>query len=152
MHYGPTPMEEDLLEVEGTSNQDFLIRFNSDESTDLLWRWSMDEECWVEYTPVIILNMRHDGPHQPWDFRIDRATPVGNPFTMHVDSEEERGIVCVKYEEWFMRQIGGEGNTEFFDYMAKMEEALKKYRILRLYCWCAPLRCHGETIRDWLLL
>ena len=22
---------------------------------------------------------------------------------------------------------------------------------VRLFCWCAPKRCHGETIKKWLI-
>lgn len=151
MYCGPVPTEEDLLEVEGSSNNDYLIRFNMDGSEDLLWRWDMKEESWVEYLPVLILNMRKGSPIKPWDFRIDRNTPVGNPFKMLVDSEEERNRVCEKYEEWFLTQIN-DGNEELLTYISYMEAALKKYRFLRLFCWCSPLRCHGETIKDWLLL
>jgi hypothetical protein len=31
-----------------------------------------------------------------------------------------------------------------------MLAAYRQYGKLRLFCWCAPEQCHGETIKAWL--
>ena len=63
-------------------------------------------------------------------------------------SEAERNEVCDKYQLYFDKQI--EANRELRDYVYKILNALKTYKKVVLYCWCAPKRCHAETIKNWL--
>lgn len=96
---------------------------------------------------IEIRNMRNVRcGYAPYEFRVDRASPVGNPFYMH--DESERNEVCDKYEGYFYRQLNY--NSEFAMYLRKMLNALRQYGRLYLYCWCAPKRCHAETIKQWL--
>jgi hypothetical protein len=82
-------------------------------------------------------------------FRIDRQTPVGNPFIMH--SESERDQVCDAYREWFRGQLVLESSRTlaFHAYLNKIKQAHQQGNIA-LACWCAPKRCHGDTIKAWL--
>jgi len=95
---------------------------------------------------IKICNMRFVKPKFEWEFRVDRMSPVGNPFYMN--DESQRDIVCDKYESYFQTQL--ENNTHFKKYLQAMLNALKQYGKLYLYCWCAPKRCHAETIKRWL--
>lgn len=96
---------------------------------------------------IEIKNLRFNKPiNQPWEFKVDRTSPIGNPFYMA--SEAKRDEVCDKYQLYFETQI--ETNREFRDYVYKILNALKTYKKVALYCWCAPKRCHAETIRNWL--
>ena len=95
---------------------------------------------------IKICNMRVSKPKAEWDFRVDRMSPVGNPFYM--SDESQRNIVCDKYESYFQVQL--ENNTQFKKYLQTMLTTLKQYGKLNLYCWCAPKRCHAETIKKWL--
>ena len=96
---------------------------------------------------IKIRNLRTDiHDNALWDFRVDRVSPVGNPFYMR--SESGRDAVCDKYETYFYEQL--ESNLKFNEYLQVMLSALKKYGKLNLYCWCAPKRCHAETIKMWL--
>lgn len=95
---------------------------------------------------IKICNMRAANPKAKWEFRVDRMSPVGNPFYMN--DESQRDIVCDKYESYFQTQL--ENNTQFKMYLQTMLTALKQYGKLNLYCWCAPKRCHAETIKSWL--
>ena len=90
--------------------------------------------------------MRTEKPSALWDFRVDRASPVGNPFYM--TKESMRDAVCDKYESYFYEQL--RINTVFAEYLQTMLKILKSYGKLRLFCWCAPKRCHAETIKEWL--
>ena len=36
------------------------------------------------------------------------------------------------------------------DYLDSLIATYKIYGKLRLFCWCAPKRCHGETIKRYL--
>ena len=77
------------------------------------------------------VNMRHDA----YDVRIDRKTKFGNPFVMR--HEAERDEVCEKYRRWLFEQINAGAFT--------LEE-IADLRGKRLGCWCAPKRCHGDTL------
>lgn len=96
---------------------------------------------------IEICNMRTQRfSYQPWMFKVDRTSPVGNPFYMR--DESQRDEVCDKYEAYFYKQL--DYNSEFAMYLRKMLSALKQYGRIQLYCWCAPKRCHAETIKAWL--
>lgn len=96
---------------------------------------------------IEIKNLRLEGPKHPWDIKVDRSSlTLGNPFRMK--SESERDEVCDKYEAFF--------NEELFDTAMQAElsflwQTYIQYGRLNLFCWCAPKRCHAETIRDYLL-
>lgn len=70
--------------------------------------------------------------------RVDRRTEFGNPF--QVGRDGDRDAVCDKFAAWFH---------------APEQADLRRRAIFELSgfdlaCWCAPLRCHAETIRDWI--
>lgn len=101
----------------------------------------------MESYKVEIKNLRTEKClNAAWQFRVDRASPIGNPFYMA--SEDKRNEVCDKYEIYFSEQI--ETNFKFRQYAEKILTALKTYHKVSLYCWCAPKRCHAETIKRWL--
>lgn len=106
---------------------------------------------------IIIKNLRKDNPFPPGmlvaigrgtvDFRVDRESPVGNPFHMKVESE--RNLVCEKYEQYFSKQMLDE-TSELHKYVSLMEIAYNEGDNINLWCWCAPLRCHAETIKKYI--
>lgn len=98
---------------------------------------------------ITIMNLRNNKPSHPFDYYIDRRSPVGNPFPM--GNETQRDRVCDQYAEYFARQVRDITNTAFKAQLLHMQKAYKAYGELRLFCWCAPKRCHGETIRKWIL-
>lgn len=76
---------------------------------------------------------------------IHRGTPLGNPFKMANSSEEERERVCEEYEEWIgpaLLEKGAEWRQ--FQFLKQM---VKENERVELICYCAPLRCHGDTIK-----
>ena len=91
---------------------------------------------------IEICNLRKTKPSQPYDFKVDRSSPIGNPFEMR--SEMERDSVCDKYELHFNNK---NHTVAFTLYLNGLCEAYKKYGKLRLFCWCSPKRCHAETIK-----
>lgn len=91
---------------------------------------------------IVICNLRNEKPEHPWDFRVDRVSPVGNPYFMA--KEEDRERVCHLYKLDFPEIAKKE-------YIQKMLDAYKEHGRLRLFCWCAPKQCHAEIIRDYLL-
>ena len=108
---------------------------------------------------VQIINLRTG---QPYDFRCDRKSPVGNPYTMH--NESERDEVCEQYESLFdqtMHDNTLDDNTvgplfnsnvgKFRAYIQQIVNFHNQHGHVTLACWCAPKRCHCETIKQWVL-
>lgn len=94
---------------------------------------------------IEIMNLSNEIPSYLWDYKVDRSTPVGNPFPMLF--ERMRDNVCDRYKTWFDAEINSD-NSAFKKYLETLIEVYKRYGQLRLFCWCAPRRCHAETIRD----
>jgi len=79
--------------------------------------------------------------HDEYDVYIGRAVPEhglegskwGNPFVMADDSDAERERVIADYRDWVVDQ-------------PELMSSLEELRGLRLACWCAPKRCHGNVL------
>ena len=97
---------------------------------------------------IQIKNLRKDSMKFEYDVRVDRANKVlGNKFIMH--NEFERDKVCDEYEAWFNEQIDKQ-NELVLNELRRLYNIYKKYGKLNLFCWCAPKRCHAETIKNFL--
>ena len=97
---------------------------------------------------IEIKNLRTEKPTKPYQVRIDSGHSIlCNPYYMR--SEEERDEVCEKYNDYFTMQAFH--NEAFTDALRKLYKIAKQYGRLELFCWCAPKRCHGETIKKFLM-
>jgi len=96
---------------------------------------------------VNILNLRKVKPSKPQDFRCDRGSPLGNPFPMK--GEETRNEVCDLYDKYFYKHMLQ--SQIVLRYLNIILKVLKDAGEVNLFCWCAPKRCHAETIKKWLL-
>jgi len=81
---------------------------------------------------ITIHNLSKEKPSRAYDFKVDRTTPLGNPYIMR--SESQRDIVCDRYIKNLEKNIS--------------MEALKP--LILAYSWCSPKRCHAETIKKLL--
>ena len=74
---------------------------------------------------------------------VGRPSPLGNPFVMN--GERTRDEVCDKYEAWLRSKIA----TKDPAVCAELNRLYKiaKQRDLILGCYCAPKRCHAESIK-----
>ena len=97
---------------------------------------------------IKIINLRIIKPSEPYDFYIDRRRAIGNPFYMRTEADRDR--VCNAYEEWFKSAIKELGSDSIIHSLIELRRVYKKYGRLRLFCWCAPKRCHGETIKKYI--
>lgn len=68
--------------------------------------------------------------------RVDRTTRFGNPYRIGTRDE-----VCDAYEMRFGVFVRG---------FPSFRAAVLGLQGKRLYCWCAPERCHADTIAAWL--
>ncbi len=85
-------------------------------------------------------------PSRPYQVRVDRAGVFGNPFGMR--KLHERAASCDKYHEYFHEKVVND--PEFLTAVNELAKLYKQYGKLTLMCWCAPLRCHSETIKAYL--
>lgn len=108
------------------------------------------------------------------DVRVDRSTPLGNPFVMGRNGKDEtqRGAVCDAFAYLVVgdaegtsvaeigRRFGVEVDSRFADSakcatrradaLEQLQKRLLRGESVRLLCWCAPKRCHAETIAQLL--
>jgi hypothetical protein len=82
-----------------------------------------------------VVNLRRE----KYDIYIGRGSKWGNPFT-HLPLERTKASwqvpeaeVLLRYEEWLKQQ-------------PELMAALPELRGKRLGCYCAPKRCHGDTL------
>lgn len=68
----------------------------------------------------------------PGAIRVDRTTPWGNPF--YIGPDGDRDDVCDNFETYAEQRLKDEPN--WLDPLVNKD----------LACWCAPLRCHAETL------
>lgn len=92
---------------------------------------------------ITIHNLKDEKPTHPYDIRVHRNHILGNPFFMA--NESQRDDVCDKYDTWF-----NENMSQILPELKRLLEIYLEYGNLRLFCWCAPKRCHAETIKKWL--
>jgi hypothetical protein len=98
---------------------------------------------------VEIINIRNTNNVTPKDaFYCGRGSPVGNPYVMKNNSLKERNKACEYFEIIFEQKRMTE--PKFARYLGLMKQELVEGRVVKLACWCAPLRCHCETIKNWL--
>lgn len=89
-----------------------------------------------------------------------RGSALGNPF--YLQSESQRDAVCEKYIDWFYENAD---TSNFLDIYAGRDNGIPHTRqtaqLLELFnlaikedinlgCFCAPKRCHCDTIKDFL--
>ena len=79
--------------------------------------------------------------------KVDRSNKIlGNSFTM--SNESQRDNVCEQYKVWFFIQIKKK-NEEVLAELRRIY-VIAKSKDVALGCWCAPKRCHAETIKAFL--
>jgi hypothetical protein len=83
----------------------------------------------------MVFNMRRLKPAGPGDVRVDRATILGNPYTVGIHRSREQAIEL--YEQYARKRIATD--PEF-------RSAIRGLRGKRLFCWCTPLPCHGDVL------
>lgn len=93
---------------------------------------------------IEICNLIKEKPKYAYDVVVDRSSPLGNPFYMR--TEKYRNEVCDKYVDHFIETK----DVLFIAELDHLYDLYIKHKKLRLFCWCAPKRCHAETIRDYI--
>jgi hypothetical protein len=76
---------------------------------------------------------------EQFDVYIGRPSQFGNPFVIGKDGT--RAEVIEKFRQWFMSRIAKD---------EQFKNAVQALNGKVLGCWCAPARCHGDVITEWL--
>lgn len=92
---------------------------------------------------IKIGNIRTFKPDGSITIKVDRSSPLGNPFYMC--NESVRDYVCDNYERYFDNTVRVR-HTIFTNEVDRIVE-LAKTNDITLLCWCYPKRCHAETIK-----
>jgi hypothetical protein len=100
-------------------------------------------------TSIVVLNQRQalSSPlPKVIRVKVDRSSALGNPFKM--TSPDSRALVVSQYRVWLRKQL-----TSRTPASAAFNQLLKlaQYNDLELVCWCTPLECHADVIRDFLV-
>lgn len=76
------------------------------------------------------------------DVFIGRGGPFGNPFSLEV-FRNDRELVLELFTQYFLTQL-----ANLTDYAKAVWEIPRDKNLI---CYCAPLLCHGNVIRDFLI-
>ena len=77
---------------------------------------------------------------------IGRPSPLGNPFAIGRDGT--RNEVIAKYRTWLVAEIHDNPAGRTAQELRKLINEHETNRLLNLVCWCAPLACHGDVIKQ----
>ena len=94
--------------------------------------------------PIKIKSMRTSKPTKPWHVKCDRSSSLGNPF------KGKREDTCKQYAVYFKEEIVSGKNAPALQELRRLYHLHTTHSKLELYCWCAPLQCHTETIKAFL--
>lgn len=92
----------------------------------------------------------HNGSN---NFYIGRGSVLGNPYT-HITDKKTKAIykavdrddAIEKYSHYFDLMYGS--NLAFTNMVDAIYEMYKSGMDVYLECYCAPLRCHGDIIKE----
>ena len=80
-----------------------------------------------------------------YDKSIVRPSMFGNPFKIGLDGT--RADVCDKHMEWLEDPEEVVIKVNGVKYSNRVvRENVHKLKGLRIACWCAPKRCHGNNL------
>ena len=97
---------------------------------------------------MIVVNVKNSS----CDESIGRDSMFGNPFTMKDKSNNERTRVIKLHKEWMNKGLEGE-EIVFWLYGRSYSNVqvlnnLERLRGKKCGCWCAPLACHGDYLKE----
>lgn len=93
---------------------------------------------------IIVANKKHGARGE----YVGRPSILGNPFVIGRDGD--RAEVIRKYEVWLSRQACAR-DPRVYGELERLAALARERGTLTLVCFCAPLPCHAEIIREILL-
>ena len=79
------------------------------------------------------------------------ASPLGNPYRLkNAKDAAERQQVIASYRAWLLKQLTHLDNSQSQE-IERLRALHDEGQDLTLLCWCSPLPCHGDVIKEILL-
>lgn len=94
-----------------------------------------------------MIKIENKKTYRGYGYYIGRPSPLGNPFL--VDRKTSRHEAMSKYREWLLERLKADNPTS--KAFMVLVNHYKENGELTLICWCSPLACHGEVIREFIL-
>lgn len=102
---------------------------------------------------MIYIYNRRTETHNKNDFYIGRGSVLGNPYshikdrkTKAIYEAKDRDDAIDKYSHYFDLMYGS--NKAFTQAIDEIFEVYKSGDDVFLGCFCKPLRCHGDVIKE----
>jgi hypothetical protein len=96
---------------------------------------------------IQVISLRGRGGVRPVGVSVGRPSALDNPFLVGRDGTRED--VIARYRRWLRAQWRRGGAV-----WQELERLAAQYRRdgpLTLLCWCAPLPCHADVVREAVL-
>lgn len=95
---------------------------------------------------VQVVNVRSSNAEVVYIGRPGRGragSPLGNPYVLK--DESHRDAVVEQYRRWLWQQVRSREGAAWGELVA-LARRLQAGEPIRLGCWCAPRRCHGNVV------
>jgi hypothetical protein len=100
---------------------------------------------------VIVVNQKHLLTQPIGAVYVGRPTPLGNPFALpKVHTDQQRQDCIAKYRVWLLDKLQ-DTNSPQYKAFEELKAQFLRQKSLMLICWCRPLACHADVIRELLL-
>ena len=93
---------------------------------------------------ITIGKVKKDKPNAE-NIYIGRGSPLGNPYP--ITANASRDEVCDRYDV-YIRNVLQDTSSPQYKEMVRLLKMYQSGQSLHLQCFCAPLRCHGESIKS----
>lgn len=80
---------------------------------------------------------------------IGRGSPLGNPFPIQAGAT--RKTVIEAYTTWLSEKIIN-SDPKVINELDRLHKIAVNSGMLKLQCFCAPKPCHGDVIRDVIMI
>lgn len=100
---------------------------------------------------IVVANKKHAACGE----YVGRPSPLGNPYshlplTLAKYRVATRDEAIKAYRGWLEERIGAK-DPRVCGELQRLAALARERGTLMLVCWCSPLRCHAEVVRDILL-
>ena len=100
---------------------------------------------------ITVVNIKEGIYHPGERVYIHRPFILGNPYKVSMFTSREKAIALFEIE--FMDMMINKKNTKHFNYtkclcVLERIRKLSKYTNVYLLCYCKPLPCHGDIIKQ----
>jgi hypothetical protein len=81
---------------------------------------------------------------------IGRPSVLGNPYPVSTKTVQEHNRVCALYRVWLWEEIKKGILSPVYLELLKILEMARNDGV-SLVCWCKPLPCHGDVVKNALI-